>query len=131
MPDAAVDGVSGNTLNEEFCSSMFTAFDDRDRFNEVGGWSSFNDALSGEWVLVMSLWDDVSETLCITQPTTKKRKKYVSWLTKILAPHSITPICSGSTRATRPRRPDSLAATEATARKTLVSQPTSRANMPM
>jgi cellulose 1,4-beta-cellobiosidase len=61
MPEATVEGVEGNKLTEDFCKNMFTAFGDRDRFNEVGGWSSFNSALSKPWVLVMSVWDDVRE----------------------------------------------------------------------
>lgn len=60
MPETTVSGVSGNRLNEDFCKNMFTAFGDRDRFNEVGGWSAFNSALSAPMVLVLSLWDDVS-----------------------------------------------------------------------
>ena len=67
MPDTTVEGVSGNRVNEEFCKAQFVAFDDRDRFNEVGGWAKMNDALSKEWVLVMSLWDDVSESLSEVQ----------------------------------------------------------------
>ncbi|SPO06768.1 probable cellulose 1,4-beta-cellobiosidase [Cephalotrichum gorgonifer] len=58
MPNTTVQGVEGNKINEEFCKNQFAAFDDRDRFNEVGGWSKMNEALRGEWVLVMSLWDD-------------------------------------------------------------------------
>lgn len=63
MPETTVEGVSGNELNEEFCKNQFEAFGDRDRFNELGGWSKMNEALRGEWVLVMSLWDDVSGIL--------------------------------------------------------------------
>ena len=61
MPETTVEGVSGNQITDEFCKNQFVAFDDRDRFNEVGGWSKMNDALRSEWVLVMSLWDDVSK----------------------------------------------------------------------
>lgn len=63
MPETTVEGVSGNQLTEEFCKNQFVAFDDRDRFNEVGGWAKMNEALRGEWVLVMSLWDDVRISL--------------------------------------------------------------------
>lgn len=59
MPETTVEGVSGNQLTEEFCRDQFVAFDDRDRFNEVGGWEKMNEALRSPWVLVMSLWDDV------------------------------------------------------------------------
>lgn len=60
MPETTVEGVSGNKLDEAFCKDQFAAFGDRDRFNEVGGWSKMNEALESGWVLVMSLWDDVS-----------------------------------------------------------------------
>ncbi len=66
MPETTVEGVSGNRLNEDFCKNQFKAFDDRDRFNEVGGWSKMNEALSSEWVLVMSLWDDVSISIILS-----------------------------------------------------------------
>lgn len=57
-PMATHEGVTGNGPSEEFCSSQFTTFGDRDRFTEVGGWDAMNKALSSPWVLVMSLWDD-------------------------------------------------------------------------
>ena len=60
MPESKIDGVTGNVLDDNFCKNQFKAFDDRDRFNEMGGWTAMNSALSGKWVLVMSLWDDVS-----------------------------------------------------------------------
>ena len=59
MPNTTIDGVSGNALTPDYCKSQFTAFGDRDRFDEVGGWDQMNQALAGKWVLVMSLWDDV------------------------------------------------------------------------
>ncbi len=59
MPESAIDGVTGNAVTPEFCTAQFQAFDDRDRFSEVGGWGKLNAALGGKWVLVMSLWDDV------------------------------------------------------------------------
>lgn len=58
MPESTIEGVPGNTVNPEFCKAQFQAFDDRDRFNEVGGWDKMNEALRSPWVLVMSLWDD-------------------------------------------------------------------------
>ena len=60
MPDSKIDGVSGNAITPEYCKAQFQAFGDRDRFNEIGGWDQMNNALNGKWVLVMSLWDDVS-----------------------------------------------------------------------
>lgn len=58
MPNSTISGVSGNAVTPEFCTAQFKAFGDRDRFSEVGGFSKLNSALSGKWVLVMSLWDD-------------------------------------------------------------------------
>jgi hypothetical protein len=61
MPAATFPGVEGmNAVTPEFCKAQFEIFDDRDRFNELGGFDKMNEALSSEWVLVMSLWDDVS-----------------------------------------------------------------------
>ena len=61
-PDSSIEGVPGNTLSEEYCKSKAEVFEERDRFNEekVGGWASIQEALRGEWVLAMSIRDDVS-----------------------------------------------------------------------
>ncbi len=59
MPNSTIPGVTGNAVTPEFCEAQFKAFGDADRFAQTGGWSKMNDALSGKWVLVMSLWDDV------------------------------------------------------------------------
>ncbi|SPN99067.1 uncharacterized protein DNG_02106 [Cephalotrichum gorgonifer] len=58
MPESAIDGVSGNSLNDEFCQKKAYVFDERDRFNELGGWPKFQEAMGGKWVLVMSIRDD-------------------------------------------------------------------------
>ncbi|UQC81524.1 glycosyl hydrolase family 7 [Colletotrichum lupini] len=51
-----VDTSKKFTVVTQFSNNK--AFGDRDRFSEVGGFSKLNSALSGKWVLVMSLWDD-------------------------------------------------------------------------
>lgn len=42
---------------------MHTVFDERNRFEEVGGYPALNQALALPMVLVMSIWNDVSLTL--------------------------------------------------------------------
>jgi len=59
MPDSTATGVSGHSLTPDFCKAQLAAFNNRDRFNEVGGFSAMTSALSKPMVLVMSLWDDV------------------------------------------------------------------------
>jgi hypothetical protein len=116
MPESKIDGVTGNAVTPEFCTNQFKAFDDRDRWAEVGGFPQMNKALQGKWVLVMSLWDDV-------------RFPYPGLaIVCANAFPSTTPTCSGSTRPTRPRRRARLVPPVATARRPPVSRPTSRAS---
>ncbi|KAH7312629.1 putative cellulose 1, 4-beta-cellobiosidase [Stachybotrys elegans] len=49
---------STSDITPGFCDKVFTAFDDRNRFQEVGGWTQLNAALRLPMVLVMSIWDD-------------------------------------------------------------------------
>lgn len=65
VPVPNVEGIpsDNNTINPEFCEAAPIAFDDRDRFGEVGGFSVLNDALAMPMVLVMSIWSDVSPPL--------------------------------------------------------------------
>ena len=49
---------TSSSITKEFCTNQFKAFDDRDRFEEVGGWSQLQKALQVPMVLVMSIWDD-------------------------------------------------------------------------
>ncbi|KAH8846424.1 hypothetical protein MCOR27_008205 [Pyricularia oryzae] len=60
IPGPKFDGLEGETgeLNEQFCTDQFTVFDERNRFNEVGGWSKLNAAYEIPMVLVMSIWSD-------------------------------------------------------------------------
>ncbi|KAK4139078.1 glycoside hydrolase [Dichotomopilus funicola] len=50
--------TDSSSITPELCSALFTTFDDRDRYSEVGGFDAINDALSKPLVLVMSIWDD-------------------------------------------------------------------------
>ncbi|KAI0882938.1 glycoside hydrolase family 7 protein [Annulohypoxylon maeteangense] len=45
-------------ITPEYCKAETTAFGDRDRFTEVGGFDQLNSALDIPMVLVMSIWDD-------------------------------------------------------------------------
>lgn len=47
---------------------MHTVFDERNRFEEVGGYPALNQALALPMVLVMSIWNDVSLTLSSNLP---------------------------------------------------------------
>ncbi|KAK0386021.1 hypothetical protein NLU13_5858 [Sarocladium strictum] len=59
IPSPTYDGISSSSdITPEFCDNQFEAFGDRNRFNEVGGWSKLDEALNLPMVLVMSIWDD-------------------------------------------------------------------------
>lgn len=53
-----VDGVSGNSINSDFCSAQKKSFGDENVFSKSGGLSKMGDAMSKGMVLVLSLWDD-------------------------------------------------------------------------
>lgn len=64
IPGSTFDGLpSSSTITPEYCKAQFNLLGDRDRFTEVGGFSSVNQALSKPLVLVMSIWDDVCNPL--------------------------------------------------------------------
>ncbi|KAI1776803.1 glycoside hydrolase family 7 protein [Hypoxylon cercidicola] len=59
IPAPALDGFpSSSSITPEYCTAEVTAFGDRDRFTEVGGFSQLNEVWSMPLVLVMSIWDD-------------------------------------------------------------------------
>jgi len=59
IPAPTFNGLpKSSAITPEYCSAVFEAFGDRNRFDEVGGWSQLNKALDMEHVLVMSIWDD-------------------------------------------------------------------------
>lgn len=63
-PAPTFEGISDTgDITAEFCTNQFKAFNDRDRFAEVGGFSQLNAALGVPMVLVMSIWDDVRAPL--------------------------------------------------------------------
>lgn len=91
MPNSNIDGVSGNSINSDFCAAQKTAFGDTNRFADMGGMSTMSTAVSQPMVLVMSLWDDVRPS------TYQKLAKYV--LTCAFTP-STTQTCCGLTPIT-------------------------------
>lgn len=59
MPPPAVSGLgSSSTITPEYCAAQNKLYGGRDRFTEVGGFTSVNAALNKPMVLVMSIWDD-------------------------------------------------------------------------
>jgi cellulose 1,4-beta-cellobiosidase len=56
--ESDIEGVSGNEITQDFCDAQKTAFGDENVFDDKGGLSQMGKALSGDMVLVMSLWDD-------------------------------------------------------------------------
>ncbi|KAI6091291.1 glycoside hydrolase family 7 protein [Hypoxylon rubiginosum] len=60
IPAPKLDGfpTDSSSITPEYCSAEVTAFGDRDRFTEVGGWDKLNAVWSMPVVLVMSIWDD-------------------------------------------------------------------------
>lgn len=58
--DSAIDGVTGNSLTDDFCSAQKTAFGDNNLFATKGGLAVMGNSLKKGVVLVMSIWDDHS-----------------------------------------------------------------------
>ncbi|KAE8378883.1 glycoside hydrolase [Aspergillus bertholletiae] len=58
QPNADVSGLSGNTINSEYCTAENTLFDGSGTFAKHGGLAGMSEAMSAGMVLVMSLWDD-------------------------------------------------------------------------
>ena len=56
--ESTIAGNPGNSITPEFCKAQKVVFQDRDTFNEQGGFPSMSEALDKGMVLVMSLWDD-------------------------------------------------------------------------
>jgi len=140
MPAPKWEGIpqDNGDLTPAFCSNAPAAFGDRDRFEEVGGFSQLNAALQVPMVLVMSIWDDVSATnstqdtyYCTYSPPplpthTPRKEKGKEKLTPI----STTRICFGSTPSTPLRRRASPVPLVVLVLRTLVSPPRSKPNSP-
>jgi cellulose 1,4-beta-cellobiosidase len=58
LSNSDISGVTGNEITQDFCDAQKKAFGDQNVFDDKGGMSQIGKALSGDMVLVMSLWDD-------------------------------------------------------------------------
>ncbi len=65
MPES-VHIPGANAITEEFCEAAKDIFGDSEKFHEMGGLPQMAEALAKPMVLVMSLWDDVSCSPCVT-----------------------------------------------------------------
>lgn len=59
--ESDIAGVSGNSITQGYCDAQKKAFGDRGSFNAKGGMKGMTSAIAKPMVLVMSLWDDVSQ----------------------------------------------------------------------
>jgi cellulose 1,4-beta-cellobiosidase len=58
---STIAGVSGNSITADYCSAQKSVFGDTNSFADKGGMSGSSSMLAKPMVLVMSLWDDVSD----------------------------------------------------------------------
>jgi cellulose 1,4-beta-cellobiosidase len=58
QPTSNIAGITGNAINDKFCSSQKTVFGDTNDFAKKGGLKTMGDAFEKGMVLVMSIWDD-------------------------------------------------------------------------
>lgn len=58
--ESTIDGITGNTITQDYCDAQKKVFGDEGSFNDKGGLAQMGAATAGPMVLVMSLWDDVS-----------------------------------------------------------------------
>ncbi|KAI1504602.1 1,4-beta-D-glucan cellobiohydrolase-like protein [Biscogniauxia marginata] len=56
--ESTIAGVGGNSITTEYCAAQKVAFGDTDVFAQRGGLAQMGDAVAGDMVLVLSLWDD-------------------------------------------------------------------------
>lgn len=56
-PSSKVAGLTGNSINDDFCAAQKTVFGDRNVYQEKGGLAVMGKAIARS-VLVMSIWDD-------------------------------------------------------------------------
>lgn len=56
--ESKIEGVTGNSVNEEFCTAQKEAFGDDNVFADHGGFAGMSAGMEQGMVLVMSVWDD-------------------------------------------------------------------------
>ncbi|KAJ4394579.1 Exoglucanase 1 [Gnomoniopsis smithogilvyi] len=57
-----IDGVSGNSITQDFCDAQKTAFNDTNDFTAKGGLAKMGEQLT-KMVLVLSIWDDTAVSM--------------------------------------------------------------------
>ncbi|KAH7329339.1 glycoside hydrolase [Stachybotrys elegans] len=56
--ESNVEGVTGNSVTQDYCDAQKAAFGDEASFNNNGGLAGMSEAVAAPMVLVMSLWND-------------------------------------------------------------------------
>jgi len=87
--DSAIEGVSGNSITDEFCDAQKTAFGDTSSFKTLGGLNGMAASLARGHVLVMSLWVSTlslaAQSLLLTLPAGRPRGEHV--VARLSLPH--------------------------------------------
>lgn len=60
--DSKIDGVTGNSITDDFCDAQKTAFSDANDFKTKGGLAQMGKQLE-KMVLVLSIWDDTAVSM--------------------------------------------------------------------
>eukprot|EP01133_Synstelium_polycarpum_P011953 gene11953-13929_t len=103
QPQSLIDGVTGNSITEQFCTDQKNVFGDQPSFSAHGGLAKMGEALSKGMVLVMSLWDDYDASMLwldSSYPTTK------STLNKPGVARGSCPTSSGVPKDVEAQHPD-------------------------
>jgi cellulose 1,4-beta-cellobiosidase len=61
--NSTIPGVTGNSITPAFCDAQKKVFGDNYGFKEKGGFEALSQAASKGMVLVMSLWDDMYDSM--------------------------------------------------------------------
>ena len=61
--ESTIPGISGNSVNVDYCETQPTVFNDTASFEDKGGFASMTTSLKAGMVLVLSLWDDHADSM--------------------------------------------------------------------
>ena len=61
--ESTVPGITGNSVNTDYCQVQPTVFNDTASFEDKGGFTSMTAGLKAGMVLVLSLWDDYDDDM--------------------------------------------------------------------
>ncbi|KAF5860987.1 hypothetical protein ETB97_000815 [Aspergillus alliaceus] len=78
QPSVDLSGLSGNSINSNYCTTQNTLFEGAGSFAKHGGLAGMGKAMSTGMVLVMSLWDDYAVNMLwldSTYPTNEPASK--------------------------------------------------------